>query len=576
MIVKDSHRKIFINSLQMFEKSQVPNINLLFDFIREMINKFSFNSQDDKRFSMSVPISNENYLYLSIKIYNIEIMKIIPQEQKNIMVYFLYPCKDIPIFPFEKKEERIVLGKYQMFGGNIRDINSISLSTIKSNFLNTINNIIQLNRKYYEKDKSIHFYLAVTNLIDRQNYFQNIPEKTNWDVIRASKKVENKNNENESKEIERIEENDFESDGYKFDPLDVNIGIEQRSLDSLIHRLELGGINLNTEFQRNFNLWDKSRMSRFIESILLRLPLPAFFFDATDNENWLVIDGLQRLITLKNFTTEDDTNQKPFQLSKLNVLEEYNGCSFEDLPGGMRRRIRETVVTVNLLKPGTPKAVKYSVFYRLNTGGLALNGQEIRNALNQKPNREYSASTLLLELSDTNEFKQVINVSPKRMQDQEIILRFFAFQLKSPHEFENSMSKFLDETMELLNEKSDYELKDLATEYIKVLQISYELFGEHAFSKSIMNANKDKPRINRPLYDVWTYYLSQLSSYSKNKIVENKDALIVDFIKLLKEEHFNKSISFSTSSREYLEYRFSKIFELLRSYSSDYYELKRW
>ena len=138
------------------------------------------------------------------------------------------------------------------------------------------------------------------------------------------------------------------------------------------------------------------------------------------------------------------------------------------------------------------------------------------------------------------------------------------------------MSKFLDETMELLNEKSDYELKDLATEYIKVLQISYELFGEHAFSKSIMNANKDKPRINRPLYDVWTYYLSQLSSYSKNKIVENKDALIVDFIKLLKEEHFNKSISFSTSSREYLEYRFSKIFELLRSYSSDYYELKRW
>ena len=145
------------------------------------------------------------------------------------------------------------------------------------------------------------------------------------------------------KELEIDEEIDNEEGGEQeeiqepnFDPKDIDIAVEQRALYNIISRMRSGMIDLNTEFQRSGNLWKPYYQSRLIESILLRFPLPAFYFDASDDDKWLVVDGLQRLWTLKRFIVDET-----LKLRGLEVLKDMNGLKYQDLPEKMKLRINE-------------------------------------------------------------------------------------------------------------------------------------------------------------------------------------------------------------------------------------------
>ncbi|MBA3664557.1 MAG: DUF262 domain-containing protein, partial [Bacteroidetes bacterium] len=111
-------------------------------------------------------------------------------------------------------------------------------------------------------------------------------------------------------EIEPVEEDESSSGSEDivspFNPKDIKIIVEPKTIDHLISRLQYGEIDLNTEFQRKGNLWNDDKQCRLIESILLRLPLPAFYFDASDDNKWLVVDGLQRLWSLKKFVVNSE------------------------------------------------------------------------------------------------------------------------------------------------------------------------------------------------------------------------------------------------------------------------------
>ena len=136
---------------------------------------------------------------------------------------------------------------------------------------------------------------------------------------------------------------------------------------------------LRPDFQRLAGIWDNTRKSRLIESLLLRIPIPVFYVAADENEIWSVVDGVQRISTIYDYVTDK------FRLSRLEYLKKLEGALYTGLPRQMQRRINETQFVVNVIEPGTPPEVMFNIFRRINTGGMALNGQEIRHALHAGP-----------------------------------------------------------------------------------------------------------------------------------------------------------------------------------------------
>jgi uncharacterized protein with ParB-like and HNH nuclease domain len=203
-----------------------------------------------------------------------------------------------------------------------------------------------------------------------------------------------------------------------FKTKDIKITNSPVLLPTIIKRLKEDSITIPA-FQRKSNLWNNKQMSRLIESILLKLPLPIFYFDVSDPDKWLIVDGLQRLSTIRKFFVE-----KKFKLKNLEFLTELNGKGADDLDRSLGRVIDDTIFSTYQIEEQTPKAVRYSIFNRINTGGLMLKSQEIRQALNQ----DGPAVKFLEELVQTKEFKQIVGISDKRMAGQELVLRFMAFQ----------------------------------------------------------------------------------------------------------------------------------------------------
>ena len=152
-----------------------------------------------------------------------------------------------------------------------------------------------------------------------------------------------------------------------FDPTKINIETKTPSLDTLIKRIQRHHIQMDTTtyFQRKDDLWDIEQQSRLIESILIRFPLPAFFFDASDDDLWLVVDGLQRLSSIRNFCIEKDP-KKRLKLTNLEFLTQLNGKTWDDLTGDLQRSIEEAQVVIYKIMPGTPTDVKFNIFKRIN------------------------------------------------------------------------------------------------------------------------------------------------------------------------------------------------------------------
>jgi hypothetical protein len=187
--------------------------------------------------------------------------------------------------------------------------------------------------------------------------------------------------------------------------------------------MEHNEINFLTGFQRKADLWTNKQQCRLIESILLRLPLPAFYFYESDDNQWQVIDGLQRTSAIRNFVLEKETEKK-LVLDDLEFLEQFNGATYDELPRELQRRIKTTALTVYVVEKGTPDEVKFNIFKRINTSGLLLTAQEIRHALNQGV-----AADFVAELASLEQFKQatcgVINT--ERMEDRDFVTRFTSF-----------------------------------------------------------------------------------------------------------------------------------------------------
>lgn len=339
-----------------------------------------------------------------------------------------------------------------------------------------------------------------------------------------------------------------------YDPKSIDIRPQTLALINIIRRLDEGSIDLYPDFQRSINLWKDQKQSLLIESILIRIPLPAFYFDGANHDKWQVIDGLQRLCAIQNFIV-----RKSLKLTGLEYLRQFEGCSFDELPAPFRRQIEETNIVAYILYSDS-SSVKYNIFKRINTGGIVLNSQEIRNALNQGIPADFIA-----QLANMDSFKATVKVPTERMQDKEFITRFITFYLHRPEEYKPDLDTFMSNAMGKLKDLSPTERYKISCDFVAAMQLSQYIFGKRAFRKVFDRNEKKLYPVNKALFEVWSVLLSKLSDSESKKIEEFKGTVFDDFIDLLcRDTDFYGAITSQTDNKNKILYRFSKIDELLK------------
>lgn len=343
------------------------------------------------------------------------------------------------------------------------------------------------------------------------------------------------------------------------------IRVDQRTISvfQVMRRISRGEIDMKPEFKRNV-VWNNTRQSRLIESILLRIPLPPIYLDATPDDIWLVVDGLQRLSTLQRFFSEQS-----LVLENLEYLIDLNGKTFNDLPRALQRRLEDAELNLYIIRPETPPKVKFMIFTRVNTGDLVLTPQEIRHALFQG-----RATTFLAELAEDPAFLTATSrsVSSLRMDDRECVLRFLAFQMNDYERYgradqrdkngrpgPQNLDEFLSEAMEQLNRMDEGELASLRDSFRGAMVRAHRVFGAYAFRKMYKRGGR-RNQISKPLFEVWSVLLLR---YEIEALERRKDAIIDAFVELMKSVEFNKSISLGTGSASAVIHRFRAVEALL-------------
>jgi len=341
-----------------------------------------------------------------------------------------------------------------------------------------------------------------------------------------------------------------------FDPSKIRVETKNTQMDALIKRIKRSEIDLAPSFQRLGGIWNDVAQSRLIESMLIKIPLPAFYMDASDDDLWLVVDGLQRLTTIKRFVVEES-----FALTGMEFLSDYDGKRFSQLPRGFQRRIEETDIVLYLIQPGTPDNVKFDIFRRINTGGEPLSAQEIRHALNQG-----KVTKFLKNLADSEEFLNATDrgVSSKRMDDRECVLRFMSFALFDPEKYDSdNFDGFLNQAMAKLNKMGDEDLAHYGKMFLKSMVRAKAIFGKDAFRKRYKNQDNRFP-INKALFEVWSYHLARIDDKQENDLIKNKNMLHENFMELMNsDKEFEASVSQGTGSVRKVRYRFAKIANII-------------
>lgn len=343
---------------------------------------------------------------------------------------------------------------------------------------------------------------------------------------------------------------------HPYDPSKTRISTRPLLIDSLIKRLRHGEIDLMPDFQRKGNLWSDERMSRLIESLLIRLPLPVFYFDATSDEKWLVVDGLQRISTINRFVVDQN-----LRLQSLEYLKAYEGKRFSDLPRDFQRRIEETQITAHVIEPGTPPEVKYNLYRRINTGGLVLTAQEIRHAIN--PGK---AADLLRTMGELPSFRQATRnaIRADRMLDRELALRFAAFSMVPLDKYTGSMDWFLTDQMAQLNKVPEEKRLEILARFDVAMTAARAIFEDDAFRTRFKRTDRRKP-INKALFESWSVALGQLSPVEVERAVARRDAIRDRQLRLMNEdEDFVSAIRQSTADPSRVKKRFSTIAGLLK------------
>lgn len=365
------------------------------------------------------------------------------------------------------------------------------------------------------------------------------------------------------KEGEDFEGVDISISNTDMDYSDAEIRVE-KSQFSILHLNTLCNkrkdLILNPDFQRN-HVWNSSQNSELIESILMGIPIPLMYFFEDKNGKRQVVDGRQRITAMLAYLKGE------FALNSLKILRNLNGKRFSDLNLKTQGVYEDFQLGVYIIQPPTPERVKYDIFDRVNRGGTPLNKQEMRNALYHG-----RATNLLKQLSQSEPFQLATgaSVSDRRMKEQYVILRSFAFMMLkkgmlSSSKFLNykgDIDDFLARFMEYINNLQDSSKLEYAVLiYEEALQKSYEILGEDAFR--FESETKNRRPINMNLLEALVYLFTFDFPIKDKPFFQSK----IDEMK----RTFDASSYFrgNTDSTTSVSYRFDTIDEFIKDMQYD-------
>jgi len=341
-----------------------------------------------------------------------------------------------------------------------------------------------------------------------------------------------------------------------YGPDEVFVENKPFSLRQIVDLIETRDIELAPDFQRNF-IWDKTRQSRLIESILLGLPLPSIYLSQYEDGRLTVVDGLQRLSTIRAFMKDQ------LVLTNLEYLVECNGKKFSELTSILSqlriRRFGQTQIMCFVIDYRSPSKLKFDLFRRLNTGGKPLNNQEIRNCLSRPEIQQVLKDMVSLEAFGN---ATSWSVKDSRMDAREAALRFIYFYEGYSDDnpignYNGDMDDSLDSFIDELNKRRAEDLMKYIQIYGKALENAYYLFGEYCFRKVIPETvGGRRAPVNKLLMLTLSVLLTNYEHQTISLFWEEYGLIepIAQFIK--EEENLFEAITYGTNSKWNIEIAF--------------------
>lgn len=354
---------------------------------------------------------------------------------------------------------------------------------------------------------------------------------------------------------DEVLEEDWNNAGYSL--RDIYVENKNFSVRQLSWLIDDGDLELNPDFQRNF-IWDRNRQSLLIESMLLGLPLPSIYLSQYDDGRLTVVDGLQRLTTIRRFLNNE------LRLTGLEYLRDCEGFTFEELRQKkilndlQLRQFNQIQIGCFVIDYRSPDSLKFDLFRRLNTGAKPLNRAEIRNCLTRS-----EVQKRLKLMWDSEEFQMATDYGVKnnRMQAMDLVMRYLFFRRCYLNDYLRSywgqIDNYLDAFTTELNKTgiSDQELDD----FFKAMRSAYYLFGTKAFRKP----SSQRVPVNQLLFVAFSVILSLMDTEEVKSIFPEEGATskLKDLIE--SDDDFRKALSTGTNARWNVHVAFTAVSHFL-------------
>lgn len=307
------------------------------------------------------------------------------------------------------------------------------------------------------------------------------------------------------------------------------------SISTIYEHLKSGHIYV-PRFQRSY-VWNRGQASRLIESLVIQCPIPVLYFDQSLDSKFSVIDGNQRLTSIRLFLDDE------FSLRGLTAYPELDGTYFSDLDPRIQRHIHNRTLRCISILPDTHPQIKFDVFERLNTGSVQLTPQELRHGIYH--GRLIDTVELL---SKNSTWKRLTRIKQdKRMKRSELVLRFLAMA-NDLHNYSKPLSGFLNQFAEKNRGVSDSVLRTWEADFLFAVEVLDTLYGDHAFRPFDENFNAQNA-INAALFDAQMVAIHRLKPQLKSFSQRRRDRLWKATARLFRDPAFSQTIGAGTSAK---------------------------